>query len=83
MSVSYFLIIDGKESGPYTRSEINYVSEKVIESGRLFKILARKDDPELLRLHCSNCSHEWDTFDEDERCSWCGSPGYFLDFVNY
>lgn len=32
----------------------------------------------MFLMHCSCCDHEWQSFDEEEPCSWCGRPGVVL-----
>jgi len=29
-------------------------------------------------LHCSKCHHEWQGFDKNEKCDWCGAKSYIL-----
>jgi hypothetical protein len=32
----------------------------------------------MFLLHCTHCDHEWQSFDKDEDCSWCGHEPYVL-----
>lgn len=25
-------------------------------------------------VKCSNCHHEWESVDEEDKCDWCGAP---------